>query len=129
MAISVKTGNLRGRFWLNDTDEELGFKYQDVAKLEKDEVESYYDMVAKDYARAMINWGYCMPEILSNAVVINGGVSPTSNIKVWWYFQEISSLFIFGNYFNFSAIDWIKQIFIYSRSLTWAVEMELLERR
>jgi len=82
VAISVKTGNLRGRFWLNDTDEELGFKYQDVAKLEKDEVESYYDMVAKDYARAMINWGYCMPEILSNAVVINGGVSPTSNIKV-----------------------------------------------
>ena len=75
---------------MNDTDEELGFKYQDVAKLEKDEVESYYDMVAKDYARAMINWGYCMPEILSNAVVINGGVTPSSNIKV---FQKICSLY------------------------------------
>ena len=82
VAISVKTGNLNGRFWLNDTDEELGFKYTDVAKLEREEVESYFDMVAKDYARAMVNWGYCMPEILSNAVIANGGVVPSSNLKV-----------------------------------------------
>ena len=78
----MKTGNLNGRFWLNDTDEELGFKYTDVAKLEREEVESYFDMVAKDYARAMVNWGYCMPEILSNAVIANGGVVPSSNLKV-----------------------------------------------
>jgi hypothetical protein len=39
-------------------------------------------MVAKDYTRAMINWGYCMPEILSNAVIVNAGVTPSSKIKV-----------------------------------------------
>jgi len=82
VALSVKTGNLNGRFWFNDTDDDLGFKYQDVAKLEPNEVESYFDMVAKDYTRAMINWGYCMPEILSNAVIVNGGVAPSPNIKV-----------------------------------------------
>ena len=45
-------------------------------------MESYFDMVAKDYERAMVNWGYCMPEILTNAVVVNGGIVPSSNIKV-----------------------------------------------
>lgn len=82
VAISVKTGNLSGRFWLNDTDKDLDFKYQDIAKLEREEVEDYYNMVAKDYSRAMVNWGYCMPEILSNAVIVNGGVKPSSNVKI-----------------------------------------------
>merc|ERR1712038_325609 len=82
VGVSVKTGTLNGRFWLNDTDDALGMKYQDVAKLEANEVESYFDMVAKDYTRAMINWGYCMPEILSNAVIVQGGITPSANIKV-----------------------------------------------
>ena len=73
---------MSGRFWLNDTDKDLDFKYQDIAKLEREEVEDYYNMVAKDYSRAMVNWGYCMPEILSNAVIVNGGVKPSSNVKV-----------------------------------------------
>jgi len=82
VAISAKTGNLNGKFWLNDTDEELGFKYQDVAKLQREEVESYFDMVAEDYERAMVNWGYCMPEILTNAIDTNAGVAPSSKVKV-----------------------------------------------
>ena len=39
-------------------------------------------MVAKDYEKAMKNWGYCMPEILSNAIIVNGGITPSADIKV-----------------------------------------------
>ena len=81
VAISIKIGNLMGRFRFNDTDDELGFKYRDVAKLEKGEVEAYFDMVAKDYEKAMVNWGYCMPEILANSLTTNGGITPSANIK------------------------------------------------
>ena len=84
VAISAKTGNLTGEFRLNDKDHELACKYvrSNIAALKPDEVESYYDMVAKDYEKAMSNWGYCMPEILSSAVIVNGGITPSPNIKV-----------------------------------------------
>ena len=70
--ISVHFGKVGGKLWLNDEDSDVNEKYGDIADIKEqglDHLEKYYDNVAKDYDRAMRNWGYCMPELLTNVIL------------------------------------------------------------
>lgn len=81
VAISAKVGKLNGKLWLNDEDINIGTKYLGITECTRN-VEEYFDNVANDYERAMRTWGYCMPELLSNALVKYGNIKPTDELKV-----------------------------------------------
>ena len=82
MAISVHYGKVNGKLWLNDEDLAVGVQYLGITKLHPDHVERYFDTVAPDYERAMRTWGYCMPELLSTAMIEQGKLKPSDAIKV-----------------------------------------------
>lgn len=82
VAISVHTGNIEGKIWLNDRDHEIAFKYTDITGVNRCNVEDYFDKVAIDYDKAMRNWGYCLPQILSNTILEKAKVDPKAGPKV-----------------------------------------------
>ena len=83
MAVSVHHGKVGGKLWLNDEDAEVGSKYLDITDIERSSTEKYYDNVAKDYSKAMKAWGYCMPELLADALIQHGGLDKSRNqVKV-----------------------------------------------
>jgi len=80
--VSVHFGKIDGKLWLNDEDLAIGDKYLGITEVQEQSVESYYDNVAKDYARAMRTWGYCMPELVTNAILQHAKLTPSADVKV-----------------------------------------------
>ena len=83
MAVSVHHGKVGGKLWLNDEDAEVGSKYMDCTDIERSSMEMYYDNMAKDYSKAVRAWGYCMPELLTDALIQHGRLDKSRNqVKV-----------------------------------------------
>jgi len=69
VAISVHYGKLDGNLWLND--EECA-----------DTVQYIGDKECKDYESAMRLWGYCMPELVSSALIEHGNLKPSKDVNI-----------------------------------------------
>jgi len=82
VCISAKIGKVDGRLWLNDEEPEDGFQHIGDKNSQAHCVEQYFNRVCKDYANAMRLWGYCMPELVTNALVDHGKLKPSSNMKI-----------------------------------------------
>jgi len=85
VAVSVHYGKIGGRVWLNDAAglASVGSKYLDITDIERNSTEKYYDNVAEDYAKAMTAWGYCMPQLLTEALLEHGGLeTPYADVKI-----------------------------------------------
>jgi len=84
VAISVHYGKLDGKLWLND-DESGTHTVQyigDKCGGNTECVEKYFDQVCKDYEGAMRFWGYCMPELVSSALIQHGNLKPSKDVKI-----------------------------------------------
>merc|ERR1712168_1285702 len=82
VCISTKIGKVDGRLWLNDEEPEDGFRHIDDKSSQAHCVEQYFAKVCKDYASAMRLWGYCMPDLVTSALVEHGKLKPSSNMKI-----------------------------------------------
>merc|ERR1712180_102330 len=72
VAISVHTGKLDGKLWLNDEVSQGVSYYGALSHLSQSNhqsVEQYFDNVCHKFESAMRYWGYCMPELLSTAII------------------------------------------------------------
>ena len=43
-------------------------------------VESYYNKMANDYENSMFGWGYCMPEVIADALLKHGKLAREASI-------------------------------------------------
>lgn len=83
VAISVHHGKLDGQLWLNDDEcTEKTVQYIGDKECNTECVEQYFDKVCKDYESAMRLWGYCMPEIASTALIEQGKLKPSNDVKI-----------------------------------------------
>lgn len=80
VAISAHAGKIGGKLWLNDELNHVGTQYHGMADCKN--VEEYFDNVYKVYDKAMKNWGYCMPELLSNSLIEHGSIKPSDSVKI-----------------------------------------------
>ena len=70
VAIYAWTGNLPGKYWfghLRGTSAALQYSVNINEKIEN--VEKYYDEMAKDYEEVVRNWGYSLPEAVVSALI------------------------------------------------------------
>ena len=44
--------------------------------------EKFYDDFAGDYSEVVRAWGYCMPQLISEALVNHGKLEPSQDVKV-----------------------------------------------
>jgi len=82
VCISAHFGKLDGKLWLNDEESEVGVQYIGDKDCQVDMVKEYFDKVAKDYESAMRLWGYCIPELVSTALIEHGNIKPSSDVKI-----------------------------------------------
>ena len=70
---------------MSDSDKsggDVGDKYLDITNVGRGSVEKYYDNVAKDYSQAMDDWGYQVPQLMTEVLIKHGKVQPSSDYKV-----------------------------------------------
>jgi len=83
VAISVHYGKLDGKLWLNDEEYTVDtVQYIGDKECNTECVEQYFDKVCKDYESAMRLWGYCMPELVSSALIQHGNLKPSNDVKI-----------------------------------------------
>jgi len=84
VAISVHTGKLDGKLWLNDEVSQGVSYYGALSHLNQSSthqtVEQYFDNVCHKFESAMRYWGYCMPELLSTAIIDH--IGPSQDVKI-----------------------------------------------
>jgi len=83
VAISVHFGKLDGKLWLNDEVSQGVSYYGALSHLNQssaETVEQYFDNVCHKFDSAMRYWGYCMPELLSTAIIDQIGLSSEAKI-------------------------------------------------
>ena len=61
---------------------DVGDKYLDITNVGRGSVEKYYDNVAKDYSQAMDDWGYQVPQLMTEVLIEHGKVQSSSDYKV-----------------------------------------------
>ena len=68
-----RTGEINGNFWLKESRE----KPAGDAFLKS--IIQDYDSIADDYEDLVRSWGYNMPEVVVNALIEHGNLSPDQN--------------------------------------------------
>ena len=70
-----RTGEVNGKFWLKESRE----KPAEEAFLKENPTVQNYDAIADDYEDLVRSWGYNMPEVVINALMEHGQLSPDKN--------------------------------------------------
>ena len=70
VAIYAWTGNLPGKYWFGHLrGASASLQYSDNINEKIENVEKYYDEMAKDYEEVVRNWGYSLPEAVVSALI------------------------------------------------------------
>jgi len=84
VAISVHFGKVNGKLWLNDeiSSDTCFTTHTPSDHSSSESVEQYFDNVCHKFESAMRYWGYCMPELLSAAIIdqVKDGLSTDGKI-------------------------------------------------
>ena len=72
----LRTGEANGKFWLKESRE----KSSGDAFLKN--IIQNYDDIADDYEDLVRSWGYNMPEVVINALMEHGQLSPIQNPSI-----------------------------------------------
>ena len=73
-----RTGEVNGKFWLKESRE----KPAGEAFLKENPTVQNYDAIADDYEDLVRSWGYNMPEVVINALMEHGQLSPDKNPSI-----------------------------------------------
>ena len=73
-----RTGEVNGKFWLKESRD----KPAGEAFLKENPTVQNYDAIADDYEDLVRSWGYNMPEVVINALMEHGQLSPDKNQSI-----------------------------------------------
>ena len=115
VAIYAWTGNLPGKYWFGHLrGASASLQYSDNINEKIENVEKYYNEMAKDYEEVVRNWGYSLPEAVVSALI------EVRQIPICFFNTVEHRVFSFQlqqRMLNFPKVQ--KPVF-----LIWAVEMD-----